>query len=50
MLETAYRYFPRDAVHCAVIDPGVGTGRRPVALETQHGFFVVPTTGSSATS
>jgi len=29
----------------AVVDPGVGTGRRPVAVETDRGFFVAPDNG-----
>jgi S-adenosyl-L-methionine hydrolase (adenosine-forming) len=42
---TAYRYFPRDTVHLVVIDPGVGTARRPMALQTSHGLFVAPDNG-----
>ncbi|NER34675.1 MAG: SAM-dependent chlorinase/fluorinase [Oscillatoria sp. SIO1A7] len=29
----AYPYFPGDTVHVAVVDPGVGSDRRAVALE-----------------
>src|SRR5687768_13490244 len=33
-------YFPR-AVHIAVVDPGVGTDRLPVALRTARGDILV---------
>ena len=41
----AYRYFPASAVHVAVVDPGVGSERRPLALSTRHGVFVGPDNG-----
>ena len=41
----AYRYFPAAAVHVAVVDPGVGSERRPIALSTRHGIFVGPDNG-----
>jgi len=30
LLAQAYCYFPRGTVHIVVIDPGVGTSRRPI--------------------
>ena len=45
VLGVSYRYFPADAIHVAVVDPGVGTGRRPVLLRTPHGSFVAPDNG-----
>lgn len=41
----AYRYFPAQAVHIAVVDPGVGSSRRPIVLVTRHGTFVGPDNG-----
>jgi len=38
-------YFPEGTVHVAVVDPGVGTQRRPIAIETKHSFFVGPDNG-----
>jgi S-adenosylmethionine hydrolase len=38
-------YFPEGTVHVAVVDPSVGTRRRPIAIETKHGFFVGPDNG-----
>lgn len=41
ILEHATRYMPEDAVYLAVVDPGVGTERRGLALETSRGTFLV---------
>lgn len=40
LLQVALPYLPV-GVHMAVVDPGVGTGRRPVALRTGRGDFLV---------
>jgi len=45
LLYTAYPYFPTDTTHCIVVDPGVGTARRAVAVETHRGRFVAPDNG-----
>jgi S-adenosylmethionine hydrolase len=45
VLGVGYRYFPADAIHVAVVDPGVGTARRPILLQTPHGSFVAPDNG-----
>ena len=45
ILYRAYRYFPATAVHVAVVDPGVGSSRRPIVLTTSHGTFVGPDNG-----
>lgn len=44
-LETSYRSFPAGTIHLAVIDPGVGTARRPIALESRDYYFVGPDNG-----
>ena len=44
-LGVSYRFFHPDAIHVAVVDPGVGTSRRPVLLQTPHGTFVAPDNG-----
>lgn len=44
-LRAAARYFPKGTVHCAVVDPGVGTARRGVIVETSDYFFVGPDNG-----
>ena len=45
ILYRAYRYFPASAIHVAVVDPGVGSSRRPIVLVTPHGTFVGPDNG-----
>lgn len=45
-LASATPYFPASTVHLAVVDPGVGTVRRGIVVETQRGFFVGPDNGS----
>lgn len=37
--------FPDGTVHLAIVDPGVGTDRRPVALRYNNQFFVGPDNG-----
>src|SRR6266550_7898919 len=41
----AYRYFPPKTVHVVVVDPGVGTQRRPILVEAAGQFFVGPDNG-----
>lgn len=45
VLASAVPYFPKGAVHVAVVDPGVGTKRRPILIQTKQGFFVGPDNG-----
>jgi S-adenosylmethionine hydrolase len=44
-LYVAYRYFPAQTIHLAVVDPGVGSTRRAVAVRTSWGTFVAPDNG-----
>jgi S-adenosylmethionine hydrolase len=44
-LYQAYRAFPPATVHWAVVDPGVGTARRAILVQTGHGWFVGPDNG-----
>lgn len=41
----AYSFFPAGTVHVAVIDPGVGTQRRPLAARLGSQYFVAPDNG-----
>ncbi|MBW2136477.1 MAG: SAM-dependent chlorinase/fluorinase [Deltaproteobacteria bacterium] len=41
----AFVFFPRGTVHLAVVDPGVGGARRPIALESGGHYFVGPDNG-----
>jgi S-adenosylmethionine hydrolase len=45
VLKTAYSYWPADTIHVIVVDPGVGTKRRAVAVQTGAGTFVAPDNG-----
>lgn len=45
MLASAAPYFPKGTVHLAVVDPGVGTERRAILIQTKQGFFVGPDNG-----
>jgi S-adenosylmethionine hydrolase len=45
VLYQAFNYYPRYAIHCVVVDPGVGSERRAVAIRTSHGIFVGPDNG-----
>jgi len=38
-------FFPADTVHIAVVDPGVGTRRRPMAARLGNMYFVGPDNG-----
>lgn len=40
-----YRYFPKKTVHLVVVDPGVGSERRPLAVFADGHFFVGPDNG-----
>ncbi|MCB9462743.1 MAG: SAM-dependent chlorinase/fluorinase [Candidatus Eisenbacteria bacterium] len=46
VLESSYPYFPVGAVHVAVVDPGVGTNRRPILVVAQDHYFVGPDNGT----
>ncbi|HYY26846.1 MAG TPA: SAM-dependent chlorinase/fluorinase [Chthoniobacterales bacterium] len=44
-LNAAYSWFPAGSIHLAVVDPGVGSERRPVLLEAGTHLFVGPDNG-----
>lgn len=45
VLENAAMLFPKGTVHLVVVDPGVGTSRKAIALKTGDQFFVGPDNG-----
>jgi S-adenosylmethionine hydrolase len=45
LLHTARRFFPPGTVHLAVVDPGVGGPRRPVAARIGDSCYVCPDNG-----
>jgi len=45
VLASASRYFPKGTIHIAVVDPGVGTKRRGLLVETRTAFYIGPDNG-----
>lgn len=45
ILASASTYFPKNTIHVAVVDPGVGISRRPLLIETNNHFFIGPDNG-----
>jgi hypothetical protein len=44
-LANAYKYFPPRTIHVVIVDPGVGTDRRPILVSGEKQFFVAPDNG-----
>jgi S-adenosyl-L-methionine hydrolase (adenosine-forming) len=44
-ISQAYSYFPNRTVHVVVVDPGVGTARRPILASCDKYQFVAPDNG-----
>src|SRR5678809_627371 len=45
LIAQAWRYFPKKTVHVVVVDPGVGTARRPILVEAGGQYFLGPDNG-----
>lgn len=45
LLGNSYAFFPKGTIHLAVVDPGVGTARRAIALKAGDHTFVGPDNG-----
>jgi S-adenosylmethionine hydrolase len=45
LIAQSYRYFPRGTVHVVVVDPGVGSERRPILMEAAGQYFMAPDNG-----
>jgi len=45
ILKNNYRYFPKGSVFCCVVDPGVGSERKALAVKTELYYFVAPDNG-----
>src|ERR1700685_506906 len=41
----AYKYFPSKTIHLVIVDPGVGTARRPLLVAADQHYFVAPDNG-----
>ncbi len=44
-ISQAYSYFPTGTVHVVVVDPGVGSARRPIVASSDGFHFVAPDNG-----
>ena len=42
---SAYKYFPPRTIHLVVVDPGVGTQRRPLLVSGENQYFLAPDNG-----
>jgi S-adenosylmethionine hydrolase len=45
LLEQSWRYFPKGTIHVAIVDPGVGSERRPLLVEAEGHTFIGPDNG-----
>ena len=45
ILNASYKYFPKKTIFVCVVDPGVGTDRRPILVETENYYFIAPDNG-----
>ncbi|HUS06416.1 MAG TPA: SAM-dependent chlorinase/fluorinase [Bryobacteraceae bacterium] len=45
VIAQVYPYFPKKTVHVVVVDPGVGSARRPILVEAAGQYFVGPDNG-----
>lgn len=43
--KSCYQYFPDGTVHVAVVDPGVGSERRPLVAKSSRYYFFAPDNG-----
>lgn len=45
IISHSYNYFPKMTIHLVVVDPGVGTGRRPILVKAYDHYFIGPDNG-----
>ncbi len=45
VLNAVYRYFPKKTIFVSVVDPGVGTERKAIIVETENYYFIAPDNG-----
>ena len=45
VIQSSYSYFPKGSIHVVVVDPGVGSRRRPLLATTESGYFIAPDNG-----
>lgn len=45
VISMSYKYFPPTSIHLVVVDPGVGSSRRPILVTTEDHYFIGPDNG-----
>jgi S-adenosyl-L-methionine hydrolase (adenosine-forming) len=45
ILKNTYKYFPDRTIHLVVVDPGVGSPRRPILIYSENHYFIGPDNG-----
>lgn len=45
LVSNYYKFFPDGTIHVVVVDPGVGSNRRPIIVKTEKYFFIAPDNG-----
>ncbi len=45
LLAQSWPYFPKGTIHVAIVDPGVGSARRPILVQAHGQLFVGPDNG-----
>lgn len=45
LLGSSYRFFPAGTIHVVVVDPGVGSQRRPILAQGKNCYFIAPDNG-----
>ncbi|MBM3763648.1 MAG: SAM-dependent chlorinase/fluorinase [Acidobacteria bacterium] len=45
LLDQSWRYFPKGTIHVAIVDPGVGSSRRPLLIESEQHYCIGPDNG-----
>lgn len=45
LIQEACVFFPKDTIHIGVVDPGVGSDRRPILVKTEDHYFIGPDNG-----
>lgn len=45
LLKYSYKYFPRNSIFLCVVDPEVGSGRKPIVIRSRNYYFIGPDNG-----
>ena len=45
LIGASYPFFPRNTIHVVVVDPSVGSQRRPILAVTDNHYFIAPDNG-----